>query len=88
MFSAPWRAGTSTMMDKDFSWQWAFAIRHSLSHARNSAARITDISKHSYMTKFNKEGSCRELVRLFSDSCFDYLRLDGVRRSAGSEGVK
>ena len=46
-----------TMMDR-ISLRVAFAIRlnHSRSEQPRMRARIADISKHSYMTKFNKGG--------------------------------
>ena len=49
-----------TMMDKDFSLgEWAFRDTPepiSRSEQPRLKARIADISKHSYMTKFNKGG--------------------------------
>ena len=49
-----------TMMDKDFDLgEWAFAdTPEPISRAEQPRlrARIADISKHSYMTKFNKGG--------------------------------
>ena len=49
-----------TMMDKDFSLgEWAFCDTPepiSRSEQPRLRARIADISKHSYMTKFNKGG--------------------------------